>query len=62
MSNYNQENISENAKRLLKNKSGEIKKSMSTYETRSMPKNKSVEAPEDHLNFLEKLKENDEEN
>ncbi|QDJ58444.1 hypothetical protein EFA59_02495 [Weissella hellenica] len=62
MSNYNQENISENAKRLLKNKSGEIKKFMSTYETRSMPKNKSVETPEDHLNFLEKLKENDEEN
>lgn len=57
MSNYDQENISDKAKKLLENKSGEIKKSMSTYETRSMPKNKSVETPEDYTSLLDKLAE-----
>lgn len=55
MSDYNQENLSDMSKKLIENIPGELKKSMSTSETRSMPIDSRSETPEDHLNIREVL-------
>lgn len=56
MSDYNQENLSDMSKKLIENIPGELKKSMSTSETRSMPMDSREETPEDYQDVFNRMK------
>lgn len=62
MSDYNQENLSDMSKKLIENIPGELKKSMSTSETRSMTESKLGQKPEDYINLYDQLQKDREPN
>lgn len=56
MSDHNHENLSNQAKYLIENMPGEVKKSMPIEEKRSMPIGQRSETPEDYQDLLARLK------
>lgn len=60
MSDHNHENLSNQAKYLIENMPGEVKKSMPIEEKRSMTIGQRSETPEDYQNLFDHLKTDEE--